>query len=141
MSGWCLGADSSALVSPRSKIDPCPAILSACERPPHDRACSTHSSIPRRVAPVESSAPHLIKDSSARLFAHCGSTRSVKSHSVSKGPPSLRAAMIARAAGSPTFLTAFSPNRIFPSTTAKSCADEFTSGGSTSIPISAHAAT
>ena len=36
------------------------------------------------------------------------------------GPPSSRAATIARAADSPTFFTAFRPNRIFPSTTAKS---------------------
>ena len=47
----------------------------------------------------------------------------------------------ARAAPSPTFFTAFRPKRIFPSTTAKSACDAFTSGGSTSIPISSHAAT
>ena len=45
------------------------------------------------------------------------------------------------AAASPTFFTAFSPKRIFPSTTAKSTCDELTSGGSTSIPISSHALT
>jgi hypothetical protein len=49
--------------------------------------------------------------------------------------------MIARAAGSPTFLTALSPKRIFPSTTEKSFAEKLTSGGRTSIPISAQAAT
>ena len=37
------------------------------------------------------------------------------------------------AADSPTFLTAFRPKRILPSTTAKSTCDSFTSGGSTSI--------
>ena len=94
-----------------------------------------------REAPVESSAPHLTSDSSARLFTTCGSTRSVKSQIVVKGPPSLRAAMIARAALSPTFLTALRPKRILPSTTAKSVADSFTSGGSTSIPISSQALT
>src|SRR5215203_5510394 len=52
-----------------------------------------------------------------------------------------RAATIAAAAASPTFFTALSPKRIFPSTTAKSRWDEFTSGGSTAISISAQAFT
>ena len=86
--------------------------------------------MPRRVAPVESSAPHFTKDSRARLFTSCGSTRSQKSQMEVKCPPSSRAAMIDRTAPSPTFLTAFRPKRIFASTTAKSCAEEFTSGGS-----------
>jgi len=49
--------------------------------------------------------------------------------------------MMARTAVSPTFLTAFSPKRIFPSTTAKSDCETLVSGGSTSIPISPQAAT
>jgi hypothetical protein len=49
--------------------------------------------------------------------------------------------MIAFAADSPTLLTAFSPNLILPSTTAKSVCEELTSGGSTSIPSSSHALT
>ena len=53
-------------------------------------------------------------------------------------PPSARARTIASAAVSPTFFTAFSPKRILPSTTAKSVCEKFTSGGSTSIPISRH---
>jgi hypothetical protein len=65
----------------------------------------------------------------------------VKSQIDVNGPPSFRALMIARAAPSPTPFTALSPKRIFPSTTAKSICDEFTSGGSTSIPISSHALT
>src|SRR4029450_3899287 len=44
--------------------------------------------------------------------------------------PRSRGRMIAPAAGSPTFFTAESPKRIFPSTTAKSSWDVFTSGGS-----------
>jgi hypothetical protein len=99
---------------------------------------SQHPS-PRR--PVESSAPHLTSDSSARLFTTCGSTRSVKSQIDVNGPPPLRAAIIERTAPSPTFFTAFSPKRILPSTTAKSVRDEFTSGGSTSIPSSSQALT
>jgi hypothetical protein len=78
----------------------------------------------------------LISDSSARLFATVGSTRSVKSHSDVNASPFSRAATIARAAVSPTFFTAFRPKRIFPSTTAKSHCEKLTSGGSTSIPIS-----
>ena len=49
--------------------------------------------------------------------------------------------MIALAADSPTLFTALSPNRIFPSTTAKSVCEELTSGGSTSIPSSSQALT
>jgi hypothetical protein len=97
--------------------------------------------MPRRVAPVESSAPHFTSDSSARLFTSCGSTRSQKSQMDVKCPPSSRAAIIERTAPSPTFFTAFRPKRIFSSTTAKSCAEEFTSGGSTSSPSSSQAAT
>src|SRR5581483_10036944 len=52
-----------------------------------------------------------------------------------------RAATIARHAFSPTFFTALRPNRILPSTTAKSTADSFTSGGSTSMPSSSQALT
>jgi hypothetical protein len=74
------------------------------------------------------------------LFTICGSTRSARSQTDVK-EPSERALTMARAAESPTFLTAFSPKRIAPSTTAKSHADSFTSGGSTSIPISRQAAT
>jgi hypothetical protein len=73
-----------------------------------------HSDHPLREAPVESSAPHLTSDSSARLFATCGSTRSVKSQIDSNGPPSSRARDDRAARGSPTFLTAFRPKRIFP---------------------------
>ena len=96
--------------------------------------------MPLRDAPVESSAPHLTSDSSARLFTTCGSTRSVNSQIDANGPSS-RAATIARHADSPTFLTAFRPKRIFPSTTAKSTCEAFTSGGSTSMPISWQALT
>ena len=64
----------------------------------------------------------------------------MKSQSDANGPD-FRASTILRAAASPTFLTAFSPNRIFPSTTAKSHSDSFTSGGSTSIPSSWQALT
>ena len=97
--------------------------------------------MPPRESPVESSAPQRTSASSARLFATCGSTRSLKSQIDVNAPPSSRAATIARAAESPTFLTAFSPNRILPSTTAKSHSDSFTSGGWTSIPSSWQALT
>ncbi len=69
------------------------------------------------------------------------STRSQKSHTDWNGPSAPRASRIARTAFSPTFLTADSPNRTLPSTTAKSRCDELTSGGSTSMPMSAHSAT
>ena len=94
-----------------------------------------------RVSPSSSSAPHLISASSPRLFISCESTRQTKSQTDSNGPFSSRSATIARAHVSPTFFTAFRPKRIFPSTTAKSFCDVFTSGGSTSIPISWHAFT
>ena len=97
--------------------------------------------IPKRDDPVESNAPDLTSDSTARLFATWGSTRSVKSQIDVKLPPSSRARTIARHADSPTFFTALRPKRIFPSTTAKSIIDVFTSGGSTSIARSWHALT
>ena len=75
------------------------------------------------------------------MLATVGSTRSVKSQREANEPPLSRAATIAAAAASPTFFTALSPKRIFPSTTAKSRWDELTSGGSTAIPISAQAFT
>jgi hypothetical protein len=78
----------------------------------------------------------LISDSSARLFISWTLTRSTRSQTDANGPSASRAATIVRAAASPTFFTAFSPKRIFPPTTAKSHCDSFTSGGSTSIPIS-----
>ena len=83
----------------------------------------------------------MTRDSSARLFTSCGSTRSVKSQIEVNAPPSSRARTIARHADSPTFFTALSPKRILPSTTAKSIIDVFTSGGSTSMPSSSHALT
>ena len=67
--------------------------------------------------------------------------RQVKSQIDENAPPSSRARTIERHADSPTFFTAFSPKRIFPSTTAKSIADVFTSGGSTSMFKSWHAET
>ena len=105
---------------------------------PTTTACSSTSSMPLREP---GSAPHLTSASSTRLFETVGSTRSAKSQIDSNGPPSSRAEMIARAAPSPTPFTAFRPKRIFPSTTAKSIIDSFTSGGSTSMPSSWHALT
>ena len=105
-----------------SKIDAWPINRSAASFCPWASACSRTASIPSRVAPVESSAPHLTSDSSERLLTTCGSTRSVKSQIEVNGPPSARAATIRCAAVSPTFFTAFRPKRIFPSTTAKSTA-------------------
>jgi hypothetical protein len=45
---------------------------------------------------------------------------------------------MASTAPSPTFLIAARPKRTCPSTTVKYFADWFTSGGSTSMPISRH---
>ena len=78
----------------------------------------------------------MISDSIAFLFTARQSTRSQKSQIELNGPPNSRAAMIASTAAAPTFFTASSPKRMLPSTTTKSCPDSFTSGGSTSIPIS-----
>ena len=73
-------------------------------------------------------------------FRTLASTRSQKSQIEVNGASS-RAAMIARTAPSPTRLTAVSPKRILPSTTAKSAWLELTSGGSTSSPIDVHSET
>ena len=54
--------------------------------------------MPRRVAPVEPKAPHLISASIAFLLTVRQSTRSQKSHSEVNGPPSSRARFIASTA-------------------------------------------
>ena len=61
------------------------------------RASST-ASMPRRVAPVEPNAPHLISASIDFLLTVRQSTRSQKSHSYVNGPPSSRARLIASTA-------------------------------------------
>ena len=101
-------------------------------------AAESTSSIPLRLSPVESRAPHLIRPSTARLFTARASTRSQNSQIDAKGSPRPRAAMIASTAEWPTFLTASSPNRIDLPLTTKPWSDELTSGGRTSIPISSH---
>ena len=70
------------------------------------------------------------------MFTARQSTRSQKSQIEVNGPPSSRASITASTAAAPTFLTASSPNLIRPSVTTKSWSDSFTSGGSTSMPIS-----
>ncbi len=126
-------------------MDACPTRRSECWRAPQASACSSTASIPLRDAPVESSAPHLTRLSSARLFTTWGSTRSQKSQSETKGSgaglPWPRASMIARDRVLAHVLHGVRPKRILPSTTAKSAAETLTSGGSTSMPISSHAAT
>ena len=54
--------------------------------------------MPRRVAPVEPNAPHLISASIERLLTVRQSTRSQKSHSEVNGPSSSRARLIASTA-------------------------------------------
>ena len=68
--------------------------------------------MPVRVAPVESSAPHLTSASIAFLFTARQSTRRQKSQIEVKRPPSSRAAQMASTAAEPTFLTASSPKRM-----------------------------
>ena len=118
----------------------CPISVSACCLVPDAWAASITSIIPRRVAPVESSAPQQIRLSSMPLFSTEASTRSQKSQIEVNGAAS-RPAMIARTAPSPTFFTAVRPKRMRPSTTAKSAWLELTSGGSTSMPIDSHSDT
>ena len=92
----------------------------------------------------------MTSDSIALRFTARQSTRSQRSQIERNGPLSSLAAMIASTAADPTFFTASSPKRIVPRVagrsacgavdspgeTAKSCPDSFTSGGSTSMPIS-----
>jgi len=83
---------------PRSKIDACPRIASSCAFWPEACACGSTSSIPLRVSPVESNAPHLIRHSIARLLTARASTRSQKSQIDSKGPSASRLSRIASTA-------------------------------------------
>ena len=89
----------------------------------------------------ESIAPHLTSDSTQRLFTAWQSTRRQKSQIEVNGPSFSRSRTIASTAWWPSPFTASSPKRMLPSTTLKSCPDRFTSGGSTSIPMSSHWAT
>jgi hypothetical protein len=79
-------AASSGWESNRSKIEPWPICASCCARWPAACAESSTSSMPRRVAPVEPNAPHLISASIDRLLTVRASTRSQKSHSDVNGP-------------------------------------------------------
>ena len=119
-----------------SKNEPWPSWASSWALPPAACACWSTSSIPRRVAPVESSAPHFTSDSIAFLLTARESTRRQKSQIEVKRPSSSRARMIASTAAEPTFLTASSPKRMQPSATTKPWSDTLTSGGRTSMPIS-----
>ena len=83
---------------PRSKIEPWPISASCWVFWPAACAESSTSSMPRRVAPVEPKAPHLISASIERLLTVRQSTRSQKSHSDVNGPPSSRARLIASTA-------------------------------------------
>jgi len=125
-------------------MDPCPAILSACERPPPRQGLlhALEHPAPRRPGRIQRAA---LDQRLQRPLVRA--LRIYPLGEVPQGfersPPPRAPAMIARApAGSPTFLTAFSPKRNLPLDDREGrVADEFTSGGSTSIPISAQAAT
>ena len=119
-------------------MDDCPRRASSCALDALASAVPRTSSIPLRGSPVESSAPHLIKHSTARLFTARASTRSQKSHTDSNGPPRSRAVRIASTAAWPTFFTASRPKRIDLPLTTNPWSEELTSGGMTSISISAH---
>ena len=108
--GWAL-RPAAPLSSPKSKIEPWPICASSCAFWPADWAAGSVSSIPLRVAPVESRAPHLIRHSIARLLTARESTRSQKSQ-IEAIAPSSRARRIASTAEWPTFLTASRPKRI-----------------------------
>ena len=82
----------------RSKIEPWPISASCWAFWPAACACSSTSSIPCGVAPVEPNAPHLISASIAFLLTVRLSTRSQKSHSEVNSPPSSRARLIASTA-------------------------------------------
>ena len=91
--------------------------------------------MPRRVAPVDPNAPHLINASIAFLLTARQSTRSQKSHRLVNSPPLSRARLIASTAAWPTPFTASSPKRMLPSTTMNSWSDWLTSGGRISMPM------
>ena len=96
---------------------------------------------PSRAAPVESSAPHLTRVSSARLLTTCGSTRSQKSQIDANGPSASRRGENRPDGVLPDVLHGVEAEADFSFDHAKSAAEKLTSGGSTSIPISSQAAT
>ena len=113
------------------------SMRSFCIRCPYSSASSSAAIICERLAPVESKAPHLIRDSMTRLFTFFKSTRSQKSYREVKGP-SLRYSITASMALSPTFFTAASPKRILSPSTVKTLSLELMSGGRTAMPWLRH---
>jgi len=133
---WAAALAPPPSSSPKSKIEPWPIWASSWAFWPADCAAGNTSSMPLRLAPVESRAPHLIRHSIARLFTARESTRSQKSQ-IEVISASARTRRIASTAEWPTFFTASRPKRIAFSLTTKLWSEVLTSGGSTSIPISA----
>ena len=88
------GRCAAAPAGSRSKIEPWPDSASSCAFAPEACACGSTDSIPLRVAPVESSAPHLIRLSIAFLLTVRQSTRAQKSQIEVKAPPAARASRI-----------------------------------------------
>ncbi len=82
----------------------------------------------------------MISDSTARLLHTTSSTLSRKSPNEVYTPFDLRPRMIASTTFSPTLRTAPSPKRTSPPTGVNWCAESFTSGGSTRMPIRRHSA-
>ena len=72
-----------------------------------------------RLRPKQSSAPHLMKFSTARLFSSPSPIRWRKSSRDLKGPPSARLAAMERMRPRPTFLTAPKPKRMASPSTVK----------------------
>ncbi len=139
------GSSSTTSASPPEvppNSDSWPAARSLRRREAWLTAAAIVSSMPRRVAPVQSRAPARTRLSSARLLTWAWSTRRQKSQSDSNGPPASRAEMMAATAFSPTPLVAVRPKRISRSpVTAKSERLTLTSGGSTDRPMSVQQAT
>ena len=88
-------AGRAAGASSRSKIEPWPGARPPAPSAPAACACGEHRrASPCAVAPVESSAPHLIRLSIAFLLTVRASTRAQKSQIESNGPPASRASRI-----------------------------------------------
>ena len=117
--GWCAARSSSAVAEVEDRaLAGEPVGLRRAGR--SESACSSASSIPcrERARRVERAA--LDERLERALVHHLRVDPLGEVPERLERPPSSRAATIARAAESPTFLTAFRPKRILPSTTAKS---------------------
>ena len=131
----------SPLVPPAELKNPsCPSIFSRRSLSITSKTSLKAISMVRRFSPKESSAPHFIRLSRARLLSSLPYIRRQKSKNDVNRPDILRSVMILSIMPSPRFLTPSRPYTIPSSVGVKYLLPVFTSGGYSFIPSFKHSA-